>query len=105
MRDADIGDHADGGPGNFGKPRDLARTPHCHLDHRGFMRGFQLEDRLRHADLIIEVARARQHAESPTQRTGDHLLGGSLADAARDAYDSYVLLFPHPRSEITESDK
>ncbi len=81
-------DEGDRGAGETGQIVDLARAVHAHLDDRRMVRRMQLEQRQRHADVVVEVARCRQHrmlAEIRAQDGGAHLLDGGLAIAAGDA--------------------
>jgi hypothetical protein len=65
---------------------DLARVVHAQFDDRGLVRCAQLQDRQRHADVVVQVAgrRVRRVAERGTQDGRDHLRDGGLAVAAGD---------------------
>jgi hypothetical protein len=72
----------------------LAGVVHAHLDHRGAMRRLKTQQHQRQADVVVEVARGRQHGEFGVvavgpglgaQDRGGHLLHRGLAVAAGDA--------------------
>jgi hypothetical protein len=91
--------------GDRSQLRDLARMIHAQLDDCGLVRGFQPDQRQRHADVVIQVAAGRQvllGTELGGQDGRDHFLDRGLAIAAGDAYDRDVELAPPVRADLAE---
>jgi hypothetical protein len=87
---------------------DLAEMVHTHLDHRITMLRTQLEQRERHADVIVEIALRRKNGliapRSSTQNGRQHLFDGGLAVTARDGDQRDVELRTPMRGELAQSD-
>jgi hypothetical protein len=86
---SDVGDHAHVGARDARQGRDLAPAAHGELRDHDLRPLLDVEQRQRHTDLVVEVAR-RGHGvgDGPQQRRQD-VLGRGLAGAAGDSH--------HPR--------
>ena len=84
---AQLGDHADLGPNQFGQGVDLAGAAGGDFEHRIAVTRCQLEQAQRHAEMIVVIARAGRTVERVTQNGMDHLPRGGLADTAGHGHD------------------
>ena len=91
MRALRVVHHRDRGPGEPREVVDLPLVVHAHLDHGEVMALAQLEQRERHADVVVEIALGREdllaRAGVHRQDRRQHFLDGRLAVAAREADD------------------
>ena len=90
MRPPDHGEHRDRRPCDLRQSRHLAEAGDAHLHDRGLVLRLDAGYGHRHADLIVQVPLGLQHPKALREHRGDHLLGGGLADAARDAHNGDV---------------
>ena len=86
VRRPGVGDERDVRCGEPREVSDLAGMVHAHLHHRKAMPGPELEERQRHADIVVEVAARGEHGVLGARGAQDarqHLLDRRLAVAAR----------------------
>ena len=74
-------------PADLAQARDLARTPHAHLQHQGLRVVGRLQERDRQALLVVVRAVVGRRPPAGAQRRGGQVLDRGLADRAGDADD------------------
>ena len=84
MHVADICDDGDLRLDDLAEVADLAEVVHARFDDRDLMLARQLQHRLGHAEVGVEVALRLDGAKLPRQHARDHFLRRGLADAAGD---------------------
>ncbi len=75
------------GPIEPGEQIDLPQRAHPHFHDRGRMVRIELQERERHADMVVQVPLVLEHRTFLLQDAGEHLLGRGLAVRAGDAHD------------------
>lgn len=87
MGAADIGDQSAGRLDQIDQRADVAGMACSHLDDGNIMFGSETEERLWHADVVVEIAFGEEDIVTAGQNGGDEFLGGRLAIGAGDADD------------------
>ena len=81
------------------QPGHLAEIADAHLDHGDLVRVVELEQRPRHAQLVVEVLLRLVNVEPRREHRREHLLRRRLADAAGHAHDGDVKPRAVPRGQ------
>ena len=90
MRFADVREQADRRLGNPRDRVDLAEMVGAELHDRDLVRFVDLQNRRRHAGLVVQIADGRVGTKRRFEDRPDHFLRRRLADAAGDAHDRQV---------------
>ena len=88
MHRRDARDHAHFGLGNLRQAPQFAAVRHAQFDHRGFVLGFQPQQRERQPVFVVQVALGFQDAELRAQQRRQNFLRGGLSDRSGDRRDA-----------------
>ena len=105
VRRSDVRDHAHLGIDEPRQQVDLAGSAHAHFNYRCPVPCLELQQRERHADMVVQVPLVLEHRSLLLQDGGDHLLGRGLAVAAGDADEGNRMLLAVHQGHLLEREE